>query len=180
MTGVVVAVCSSPEHAFSKQLRESIRLLAGLGVEGDTHSGKTAQHRSRVARDPSQPNLRQVHLLHGELFDELRGKGFELNPGDIGENLTTRGIDLLGLPVGAVLEFGGGARVEITGLRNPRGQLHDFLPGLTQAVLDRDEQGNLVRKSGVMGIVLRSGDVRAGDSIEVSLPPEPHRRLERV
>lgn len=177
MSGVVAAVSRSPGYTFSKPTQESICLLAGFGVEGDTHMGETVRHRSRVARDPSRPNLRQVHLIHSELFDQLRALGFDLSPGQVGENVTTRGLDLLGLPTGTRLRLGETALVEVTGLRNPCSQLDDFRPGLMSAVLGRDEQGNLVRKSGIMGIVLVGGEVRPGDSVEVILPPPPHRPL---
>ena len=176
----VKAVSRSPSHSFSKPNVVSIRLLAGLGVEGDAHCGETVRHRSRVARDPTQPNLRQVHLIQSELFDELRDRGFVVAPGAMGENVTTVGIDLLGLPTGARLGLGPGAVVEITGLRNPCHQIEDFEPGLLAAVLDRDEAGNLVRKAGVMGIVAKGGDVAPGDGIVLELPDEPWRPLERV
>lgn len=178
--GTVVAVCVSPTHSFGKRVVESVRLLAGLGVEGDAHAGETVKHRSRVAADPTQPNLRQVHLIHAELHDELRAAGFDVTAGQMGENVTTRGVDLLGLPVGARLRLGADAVVEITGLRNPCSQLDAFRPGLLAAVLDRDAAGGVVRKSGVMGVVRAGGVVRPGDAIEVELPPPPHRRLERV
>ncbi len=176
----VVAVARHGSHTFSKPTAPEIRLLAGLGVEGDAHCGATVKHRSRVAQDLTQPNLRQVHLVHAELFEELAAKGFAVAPGDIGENLTTRGIDLLGLPVGAVLRLGAEAVVEITGLRNPCVQLDRFARGLLEAVLDRDARGRLVRKAGIMGVVRAGGVVRPGDAIAVTLPPPPHRRLERV
>lgn len=178
--GVVVAVSLSALHEFGKPVQQSIRLLLGLGVEGDAHLGVTVQHRSRVAKDPTQPNLRQVHLVHAELHDELRAGGFQIVPGAIGENITTRGIDLLALPRRARLHIGSSAVVGVTGLRNPCGQLNDYQPGLMAAVLGRDEQGNLVRKTGVMGVVLAAGDVRAGDPIRVELPVEQHQRLEPV
>jgi len=180
MMGTVAAVSRSKSHKFSKLPEMSIRLLAGLGVEGDAHMGETVKHRSRVRVDPTQPNLRQVHLIQSELFDELRQKGFSIHPGDVGENITTSGIDLLGLPSGAVLHVGDSAVVEITGLRNPCSQLDGFQKGLTAAVLDRDGAGNLIRKAGIMGIVREGGDVRPGDPIRVKLPAEPHRALERV
>jgi len=180
MEGTVEAVSLSGTHTFGKPNRDAIRLLAGLGVEGDAHLGVTVKHRSRVARDPTQPNLRQVHLVHAELHDELGAAGFVVKPGEMGENVTTRGIDLLALPVGARLHLGGAAVVEVTGLRNPCIQLDRFQPGLMAAVLDRDEQGGLVRKAGVMGIVVAGGDVRPGDRMRVELPPEPHRALEPV
>jgi MOSC domain-containing protein YiiM len=151
-----------------------IRLLSGLGVEGDAHMGETVKHRSRVARDPSQPNLRQVHLIHAELHDELAAAGFDVVVGQMGENIATRGIDLLGLPTGTKLHIGQHAVVEITGLRNPCAQLEGIQPGLMAATLDRDADGNLIRKAGVMGIVLVDGDVSSGDEIRVELPDEPH------
>ena len=180
MVGTIVAVSRSAKHEFSKENLPAITLLHGLGVEGDAHLGETVQHRSRVARDPSQPNLRQVHLIHAELHDELVERGFTVAPGDMGENVTTRGVDLLGLPTGARLRLGDEAIVEITGLRNPCAQLDGFQQGLMAATLDRDADGNLVRKAGVMGIVLNGGTVRAGDTIAVELPALPHRALEPV
>ncbi len=168
----VLAVSQSATHSMSKKPALSIRLLAGLGVEGDAHSGRTVKHRSRVARDPTQPNLRQVHLIHAELHDELRAAGFTLAPGQMGENITTRGIDLLALPAGARLRLGPDAVVEVTGLRNPCNQLNGIQPGLMNAVLGRDSDGNLIRKAGVMGIVLVGGDIRAGDAIGVEMPAQ--------
>jgi MOSC domain-containing protein YiiM len=180
MSPHVVAVARSARHTFSKNTDTAIRLLAGLGVEGDAHAGETVKHRSRVAADPTQPNLRQVHLVHAELFEELGERGFAVAPGDIGENVTTRGLALLALPTGTRLHLGGTAVVEVTGLRNPCAQLDSFQPGLMAAVLDRDAAGRLVRKAGIMGVVLMGGEVRPGDPIRVTLPPEPHRPLERV
>lgn len=180
MAGMVVAVSRSSSHTFRKEVHESIRLVAGLGVYGDAHSGETVKHRSRVARDPTQPNLRQVHLIHAELHDELRGSGFAVSAGDMGENVTTRGIDLLALPAGTRLHLGERAVVEVTGLRNPCAQLDRFQAGLMAAVQDRAEDGHLIRKAGVMGIVLAGGTIRTGDRIEVELPAPPHRPLEPV
>jgi MOSC domain-containing protein YiiM len=173
-------VSLSPVHAFTKPVDMMIRLLAGLGVEGDAHLGVTVQHRSRVAKDPTQPNLRQVHLIAEELHDELRQKGFRVGPGIMGENITTRGLDLIALPRDTRLHVGATAVVEVTGLRNPCQQLNDYQEGLTAAVLDHDEHGELIRKAGIMGIVLQGGEIRAGDTIQVELPPMPYRRLERV
>ncbi|HET6382527.1 MAG TPA: MOSC domain-containing protein [Armatimonadota bacterium] len=178
--GEVVAVCCSPTHSFHKQPRDAIRLIAGLGVEGDAHSGPKVRHRSRVAVDPEQPNLRQVHLIHAELHDELRDAGFEVAAGQMGENITTRGVDLLALPTGARLHLGDQAVVEVTGLRNPCVQLDAFRPGLMAAVLDRDASGRIIRKAGIMGIVVAGGVVHPGDMIEVELPPPPHRPLDLV
>lgn len=179
-SGTVLAVSTSRDHTFSKTNRTGITLLAGLGVEGDAHAGVTVKHRSRVARDPSQPNLRQVHLLHAELFAEVAEAGFTVTPGRLGENVTTRGVDLLGLPVGTLLHLGAEAVVEVTGLRNPCGQIDAFQDGLLQQVVGRDESGGIVRKSGIMGVVKRGGVVRPGDGIDVELPAGPHRPLERV
>lgn len=176
----VLAVHASDVHGFSKFAEPAIRLLEGLGVEGDTHAGRTVQHRSRVARNPSAPNLRQVHLMHAELFDELVLAGFAVFPGDLGENITTRGIDLLALPTGTRLRLGAEAVVEITGLRNPCVQIDRFQKGLMAATLARDAHGVLVRKAGVMAIVVRGGPVQAGDAIAVVLPVPPHRALEPV
>ena len=178
--GVVTAVSRSPAHTMRKPNQDSIRLVAGLGVAGDAHQGVTVKHRSRVARDPTQPNLRQVHLIHAELHDELRAGGFDVAAGEMGENVTTRGIDLLGLPTGARLHLGDAAVVEVTGLRNPCAQLDGIQPGLMAATLDRDAEGNVIRKAGVMSVVLTDGEVRPGDPIRVELPPTPHRHLAPV
>jgi MOSC domain-containing protein YiiM len=180
MSGVVTAVSLSPEHGPLKRNQESVRLLEGRGVEGDAHLGEEVKHRSRVRRDPAQANLRQVHLIHEELHAELRADGFDLSPGQMGENVTTRGLDLLGLPAGTRLLLGDEAVVEVTGLRNPCTQLDGIQQGLMKATLDRDADGNLVRKTGVMSIVVAGGVVRPGDTIRVEPPPEPHRSLEVV
>jgi hypothetical protein len=179
-TAYIQALASDGTHRFSKQPAESLTLIAGMGVAGDAHAGVTVKHRSRVARDPSQPNLRQLHLLHAEIFDELVPHGFVLKPGDIGENVTTRGIDLLGLGTGTRLCVGTEAIVEITGLRNPCAQLDHFQPGLMAAMLGRDEAGGLIRKSGVMAIVLQGGVLRAGDPIIAIPPAGPLRALQPV
>jgi MOSC domain-containing protein YiiM len=180
MSGTVTAVSLSAMHSFTKPNQRSIRLLEGLGVEGDAHLGTTVQHLSRVARDPSQPNLRQVHLIHEELHHELAAQGFDVSAGQMGENITTRGIDLLGLPAGARLHIGDSAVVEVTGLRNPCSQLDQIKQGLMAATLGRDENGRILRKAGVMSVVLADGEVRPGDSIRVELPPEPRQMLEPV
>jgi len=179
-TATVISVSAAMGHRFSKPVQDSIRLLAGLGVEGDAHCGETVKHRSRVAVDPTQPNLRQVHLLHVELLDELNAAGFAVAPGEMGENVLTRGVDLLGLPVGTKLRLGADALVEITGLRNPCAQIEAFRPGLLAAVLGRDAEGRIVRKAGIMGIVLEGGVVAPRDAVAVTLPALPHRALERV
>ncbi|WP_250892929.1 MOSC domain-containing protein [Curtobacterium aurantiacum] len=176
----VVAVSKDGEHRFSKPLVDAVTLVAGWGIEGDAHAGTTVQHRSRVARDPSQPNLRQVHLLHAELFAEVAEAGFSVEPGQMGENVTTSGIDLLGLPEGAVLHLGDDASVRVTGLRNPCQQINGFEPGLLRAVLGRAEDGTVERKGGVMSVVLTGGTVRPGDRIRVELPDGEQRPLQPV
>jgi MOSC domain-containing protein YiiM len=176
----VTAVSVNTTHAFSKRRAQQITLLAGLGVEGDAHCGVTVKHRSRVARDPTQPNLRQVHLLHTELFEELAAKGFSVAPGALGENISTSGISLLSLPVDTELRLGESAVVRLTGLRNPCAQLNEFQTGLMAAVLDRTKDGALVRRAGVMSIVVCGGIVRPGDAVNVTLPVGPLRALEPV
>lgn len=180
MNGVVTAVSLSPDHSFSKPNQDRIILLAGLGVEGDAHFGEKVQHRSRVRQDPNQPNLRQVHLMHAELHDELNASGFHVAAGEMGENVTTRGVDLLGLPTGTRLHLGETAIVEVTGLRNPCEQIDNFQDGLLSACVYKDEDGNIIRKAGIMSIVLAGGEVRVGDFIRVELPVEPHHPLEVV
>ena len=180
MNGLVTAVSRSATHTMTKPNNGSIRLLEGLGVEGDAHLGTTVKHRSRVKRDPTQPNLRQVHLIHAELHDELRASGFDIVAGQMGENVTTRGVDLLGLPAGTRLHLGATAVVEVTGLRNPCAQLDDIQRGLMAATLGRDEDGTLIRKAGVMAVVLIGGEVRPTDAIRVELPTEPHTPLAPV
>ena len=180
MAGIVTAVSRSPTHSLTKPNADTIRLVAGLGVDGDAHQGATVKHRSRIARFGDTPNLRQVHLIHAELFDELRAAGFTISPGQMGENVTVRGLDLLALPAGARLRLGHAAVVEVTGLRNPCRQLDTLEPGLMAATLVRDGAGNLVRKAGIMAIVLASGEVRCGDPIRVELPPPPHQPLAPV
>jgi MOSC domain-containing protein YiiM len=180
MTGTILAVHCSATHSLSKSNQLTIRLIAGQGVADDAHAGVTVQHRSRVARDPSQPNLRQVHLIHTELHEELRQRGFEISSGQMGENITTKGIDLLGLPAGTRLRLGDEAVIEITGLRNPCKQLDGIQRGLMAAVLDRDANGALTRKAGVMAIVLAGGTVRTGDTITIELPSHPHAPLQPV
>ena len=180
MPGSVIAVAKDAGHNFSKNLVPEITLVAGLGVEGDAHLGETVRHRSRVRADPTQPNLRQVHLIHSELFDEVAEKGFAVAPADLGENITTKGIDLLGLPRHAILEIGENARLEVTGLRNPCAQIENFQKGLLAAVLDKGPNGELIRKSGIMTVVLKGGRVCAGDRIKVTLPDPPFLPLERV
>ena len=176
----VEAVHTGAVHGIGKESAGAVRLVAGLGVDGDVHAGETVKHRSRVRKDPTQPNLGQIHLIHTELHEELADRGFDVRPGEMGENVTTSGVELLGLPRGARLRLGSDALIEVTGLRNPCDQLDEIAPGLMKAVLDRDADGQLVRKSGVMGVVLQDGEVRPGDPIEVELPAEPHVPLSPV
>ncbi|NYV78808.1 MOSC domain-containing protein [Streptomyces sp. UH6] len=180
MDATVVAVSRNEEYSFTKPNQESVTLLAGLGVEGDVHAGVTVKHRSRVAADPTRPNLRQVHLIHSELFDELASAGYMVAPGELGENITTQGVDLLGLPTGTLLRLGEEAVVEVTGLRNPCLQIDGFQRGLLRQVVGRDEAGDVVRKAGVMSVVRTGGVVRPGDTVTITLPAEPHRPLEKV
>jgi MOSC domain-containing protein YiiM len=176
----VLAVSAHARHRFSKTPAEQITLIAGHGVQGDAHAGATVKHRSRVRRDKTQPNLRQVHLMHAELFDELAEQGFDVVPGQLGENITTRGLDLLNLPTGTLLTLGSEAVVEVTGLRNPCVQLDRFQPGLLKQVLDHDENGRLIRKAGIMSVVVHGGPVAPGDPITMEVPAEPHHALEPV
>ncbi len=180
MLANVVAVHCSPRHSFSKVTQQSIDLVAGHGVKDDAHYGVTVKHRSRVAKDPTQPNLRQVHLLHEELLEELSAKGLVVLPGQLGENITTHGIPLLTLSAGTRLRIGPAAVVEVTGLRNPCAQIETFRPSLLAAVLDREQDGTLVRKAGVMGVVLTSGTVRPGDEVVVVHQPPKHTALKPV
>ncbi|MER6348608.1 MOSC domain-containing protein [Streptomyces sp. NPDC001595] len=180
MGGTIAAVSSNGTYSFSKPNRDGITLLAGLGVEGDVHAGTTVKHRFRMKRDPSQPNLRQVHLIHEELFAEVRDAGFEVAAGQLGENVTTRGIDLLGLPTGTRLRLGDEAVVEVTGLRNPCAQIDGFRKGLMKQVVERDADGGTRFKAGIMSVVLTGGVVRPGDPVRVEPPDGPHRPLEIV
>lgn len=180
LSGTVISVSRSARHGFSKAPQASIQLVAGLGVEGDAHAGVAVKHRSRVALDPTQPNLRQVHLIPEELLANLALAGFVLEPGDLGENVLTSGMDLQGLPRGTVLEIGPTAKVELTGLRNPCHQIEAFRVGLLSQVLGRGEDGMLQRRAGVMGIVVQSGTIRISDTVTVVLPALPHVALERV
>lgn len=180
MTASVVGLSRSESHSFSKSGVDSVELVAGIGVVGDAHAGARVKHRSRVAADPDQPNLRQVHLIHGELLDELVSAGHDVEPGDLGENLTTRGIDLLGLGVGTVLRVGPDVMLCITGLRNPCGQIEAFQPGLLERVRWRDPDDGTVRKAGVMATVVRGGVITVGDPIEWAPPPGAHVPLQPV
>jgi MOSC domain-containing protein YiiM len=180
VSGSVMAVCRHGLHTFSKQSVDRIQLVEGLGVLGDSHAGATVQHRSRVRQDPNQPNLRQVHLIHSELIEELANAGYTVRPGDLGENVTTAGVDLLGVPQDTLLHLGRTAVVRVTGLRDPCQQINDFADGLLKQVLVPGPDGEVVRKTGVMGVVERGGMVYPDDPIHVELPAGEHRRLERV
>jgi len=172
--GRVISLSKSARHGFSKQVAESLDLVAGEGVAGDAHCGVTVRHRSRVAVDPGQPNLRQVHLIADELLEELTGRGFVLAPGDLGENILTHGLDLTALPRGTRLRVGAQVELELTGLRNPCAQIEEFMPGLLAQVVSRAADGAIVRRAGVMAIVVSGGRVTTGDSIAVTPPPPPH------
>ena len=177
MPPTIIALAKDAEHRFSKPPCETLTLLTGLGVQGDAHAGRTVQHLSRMAKDPAAANLRQVHLIHAELFEELAAKGFAVAPGELGENITTRGLDLLGLSRGTRLRLGEGAVIEITGLRNPCRQIDGLAQGLMAATLDKAADGSLVRKCGVMAVVVSSGAVRVGDGVAVDSVPQESEAL---
>ncbi len=177
---VVTALHSSPSHTMKKFSQPTLKLIENLGVEGDAHAGATVKHRSRVRKDSSQPNLRQVHLIHSELLEELALKGFTVEAGQMGENITTSGIELLNLPKDTILNIGQHAKIQITGLRNPCSQLDGIQEGLMKALIDKDEAGNLIRKAGIMAIVLESGSISTGDIIEIIYPDKPFIKLDRV
>jgi MOSC domain-containing protein YiiM len=176
----VVAVSADSQHRFSKPNADSIRVIAGYGIEGDAHAGATIQHRGPKRRDPSKPNLRQVHLIHSELHDELRESGYDVQPGELGENITTRGIDLLGLPQGTRLRIGPDAVLEVTGLRSPCRQINTFQPGLLKEVIHTEPDGTVVRKTGIMSVVHTTGVISPDDPIVVELPDGAHLPLEEV
>lgn len=180
MTGQVLAVHSSPTHKFSKRQDLFVNLIAGIGVAGDAHAGEKVRHRSRVLADPDQPNLRQVHLIASELLDEVNAEGFDVAFGALGENVTTRGIDLIYLPRGTRLHLGDEAVLVVTGLRNPCSQIEKFRPGLLKRMIGRREDGSPLLRTGIMSIVTKGGLVRQGDPIRVELPDGPHVRLEKV
>ena len=180
MSPKVYALSKSEEYSFSKKNYDHLELIENYGVKGDIHAGKTVKHRSRVRKDPSQPNLRQVHLIHKELFDELNSKGYDVQPGNIGENICTVGIDLLNLPEGTILKIGNDAEIKITGLRNPCHQLNDFQAGLMNELVSKDSAGNIIRRSGIMSVVIKSGIIKTHDPIEIKWPAQPHKKLEKV
>lgn len=180
MTAVVRNLHRSAEYTFSKQTCDQLELVAGIGVIGDTHAGPTVRHRSRMERDPSQPNLRQVHLFDAEIVDELSAEGFEVGPGVLGENVTTVGLDALTLPTGTLLRIGDDALLGLTGIRNPCVQIEARFPGLLKRLVHRDDSGALTRLTGAMAVVLQSGNIRQGDTITVQLPPHPHQPLQLV
>lgn len=170
----------NPEHTFSKMLTNQVEVIKGIGIKGDAHAGVKVKHRSRVAKDPNQPNLRQIHLIHLELLNDLAQKGYTVKPGDLGENITTEGISLLDLPRDSVLTFGKKVKVQITGLRNPCHQIDKFQKGLLKEVVGRNEAGEIIRMAGIMGIVLEGGTIQVNDEIKIKLPALPHQKLERV
>ena len=176
----VRALHASPKYTFSKKTCDQLELVAGIGAVGDTHAGATVRHRSRMGRDPSQPNLRQVHLFDAEILDELSAEGFEVSPGVLGENITTAGLDALALPTGTLLRVGDSVLLGLTGIRNPCVQIEQRFPGLLKRMVHRDEAGTLTRLTGAMAVVLQGGTICAGDTIAVQLPPEPHLPLQLV
>lgn len=173
-TGAVMSVSRDDQHRFSKPPTKSVRMIAGFGIEGDAHAGATTRHRYLLKKDPERPNLTQVHLIASELFDELADSGFSVSAGDLGENITTRGLDLLALPLGTRLLLGGDAIVEVTGLRSPCRLINTYQAGLMKAVLGKDAGGRVIRKAGIMSVVVESGVVRPGDRILVELPIGEH------
>ena len=178
--GKVHSLSISPQHTFSKVLTNQVEVIKGIGIKGDAHAGITVKHRSRVAKDPNQPNLRQIHLIHLELLKDLVQKGYTVQPGDLGENITTEGISLLDLPKDSILTFGETVKVQITGLRNPCHQIDKFQKGLLKEVVGRNEAGEIIRMAGIMGIVLEGGKISVNDEIQITYPPNPHQKLERV
>ncbi|MGB0943986.1 MAG: MOSC domain-containing protein [Marinomonas sp.] len=176
----VLSLSCDNKHGFYKKPLTQLTLITGLGVEGDAHCGETVKHRSRVKADPTQPNLRQVHLIHSELLTELQAKGFNVEAGSLGENILTQGVDLLSLPKDTLLHLGDEVVLQVTGLRNPCAQLDHYQKGLTQAVLNKDEEGNLIRKAGIMAIVVKGGTLLIEDDIKIELPEKPYQKLERV
>ncbi len=180
MTASVRALHRSAEYTFTKVADDSLKLLAGLGVAGDAHAGATVRHRSRIERDPTQPNLRQVHLIDSEMLDMLFGEGFSVGPGRLGENITTTGLDVLALPTGTLLRIGPDALLGLTGIRNPCAQIEARFPGLLKRMVHRDGAGELQRLTGAMAVVLQPGTVRVGDTITTQLPPAPHLPLQLV
>ena len=180
MNSKVVAVSRSEKHTFSKKNIESINLIYDFGVEGDAHAGKTIKHIFLARKDPGRKNIRQVHLIQMELIRQLKSKGFSVNPGQLGENITTQGIDLLSLPTGCKLHIGEEAVIELTALRSPCVQIDNFQKGILKEVIDRDDQGKMIRKIGVMGIVTAGGTVKPSEIITIEMPDLPHRKLEYV
>ena len=178
--GTVIGVFRKEDYSFSKDAQEELTLVKGKGVEGDAHFGALVKHRSRVARNPNQPNLRQVHLLPIELFEELENKGYSVNPGELGENITTRGIDLIELPLGTLLQIGKDVSLQVTGLRDPCYQIDDFKKGLLSKVVYSDDEGNLILKAGIMTVVLEGGRIKSNDEIVVELPLKPFKKLQIV
>ena len=178
--GIVVAVSLNPKHTFSKLPQLSIHLLAGLGVEGDAHCGSTVRHRYLVRRNPAAPNRTQVHLLEAEFLEALATDAPNFpafHPGDFGENILTRSIRLISLPLGTRLHLGPTAIVELTGLRSPCKQMNTLRPGLMKASF---VPGTRRHRAGVMAVVLEAGTLSAADTIHVELPPEPHIALRPV
>jgi len=179
-SGKVHSLSSSAQHSFSKHTTHQVEVIKGIGIKGDAHAGVKVKHRSRVAKDPNQPNLRQIHLIHLELLKELVAKGYTVNPGDLGENITTEGISILNLPKDTILKIGENVAIQITGLRNPCHQIDKFQKGLLKEVVGKNDAGDIIRMAGIMAIVLEGGMIKVNDEILVELPALPHQKLERV
>ncbi len=180
ISGSVIAVCSRDAHLFSKENREEIELIKNFGINGDAHAGMYVKHRSRVKKNPKQLNLRQVHLIPIELLNEMKQHRYDLHPGDLGENITTSGIDLINLPLNSQINIGEEVVLEVKGLRDPCKQIEAFKEGLLKKMITKDADGNLIRKTGIMTIVLGGGIVKPNDKIEVVLPKKPYHKLEVV
>jgi MOSC domain-containing protein YiiM len=168
LRGTVVAVASKEKHEFSKRTRHAITLVEDHGVEGDVHAGRVIQHRYLAKKMPVMPNNRQVHLIASELFTELGLSGFNVSPGELGENITTAGLDLTNLPLGTRLRLGSSAVVEITGLRTPCSLIDRFQKGLKRAMIMKHEQPRF--RCGVLGVAKATGKIAPGDPIIVELP----------
>ena len=115
-----------------------------------------------------------------EILSELNDKGFSVIPGELGENITTQGIDLLSLPQGCQLHIGKTTIIELTALRNPCVQIENFQTGMLKEVISKDKQGKIMRKLGMMGVVLSGGHVQPNDEITIQLPEQPHKSLEYI
>jgi len=179
LDGRVVGLARDGRNGFSKSAMDTICLIQGQGVEGDAHSGPFVRHRYLARRQPRLPNLRQVHLIPSELFEALRNAGYDLHPGDLGDNIATAGLDLETLPMGALLDLGSEACIELTGLRTPCVLIDRFRTGLKRQMVCSEPVAPRFR-CGVMSIVRTGGRLAVGDPIRVRLPPKPWTDLPAV